>query len=185
VDLTRTVGWFTTIYPVAVQLTGRGVGEDLAAVKMQLRAVPTGGLGYGVLRYLDEAGQTALAAMPPADLLFNYLGQLDHVLSDDAWSAATEPKGSERSALQRRTHLLEVTAYISGHCLHLTWTYSREAHSDETIAALAAQCLDELRAVITQSCNMEGRYTPADFPLAALNVNELADLIADIENRID
>ena len=80
--------------------------------------------------------------------------------------------GAERIGAQRApapAHLLEVTAYISGHCLHLTWTYSREAHSDETIAALAAQCLDELRAVITQSCNMEGRYTPADFPLAALS----------------
>ncbi len=79
VDLSRTAGWFTTIYPVVLRLdAGVGPGEALKAIKEQLRGVPHRGIGYGLLRYLrgGEASER-LATLPAAEVSFNYLGQLD------------------------------------------------------------------------------------------------------------
>src|SRR6185295_4340563 len=76
VDLSRTVGWFTTIYPVRLKRAPGGLGEALMGIKEQLRRVPQRGIGYGMLRYL--AGETLESE---AEVGFNYLGQFDQVLA--------------------------------------------------------------------------------------------------------
>src|SRR5262249_54991766 len=79
-DVSRTVGWFTTLYPVLLDLQGvAGPGVRLRAVKEQLRSVPQRGLGYGLLRYLgDDAGvAVALRELPSAQVCFNYFGQVE------------------------------------------------------------------------------------------------------------
>ena len=83
VDLSRTVGWFTTLYPVLLHVpAGSGPGQALQAVKEQLRGVPNRGLGYGLLRYLsgDEELRQRLGELPGAGVCFNYLGQVDRGL---------------------------------------------------------------------------------------------------------
>ena len=84
VDLSRTVGWFTTMFPVRLELDANlGEGEALKSVKEQLRRVPDRGMSYGLLRYLRDDSETraALAQAPRSDLLFNYLGQFDQVVA--------------------------------------------------------------------------------------------------------
>ena len=83
-DVSRTVGWFTTIYPVLFALPAGNNSEDwIKGVKEQLRAVPNKGMGYGLLRYLseDEDVVTSLQAMTPSQISFNYLGQFDQTLT--------------------------------------------------------------------------------------------------------
>ena len=172
-DLSRTVGWFTTLYPVYVQLTGGGLGEDLKQIKEQLRAVPGRGLGFGVLRYLRGEGRNRLQAVPSAEVVFNYLGQFDQVLSEGDWEVAPEPAGAQCSPVERRTHLLEINSQISGGCLHLSWGYSRVVQGEEAIRTLATGCLDELRGLIAHCRTAEGSFTPSDFPLARLTQAEL------------
>ena len=85
VDLTRTVGWFTSIYPVLVELpAGSDCGERLKSIKEQVRRVNYGGVGYGVLRYLspDEGVRRRLAAQPQAEISFNYLGRYEQAMSE-------------------------------------------------------------------------------------------------------
>ena len=97
VDLTRTVGWFTTIYPVLLAPPlGAPIGERLKATKEQLRRVPERGVGYGLLKYLGGE----LQGLAEAQLSFNYLGQLDQVVSERGWlSGAPESSGPSRSPL--------------------------------------------------------------------------------------
>ncbi|HJP95206.1 MAG TPA: amino acid adenylation domain-containing protein [Pyrinomonadaceae bacterium] len=86
-DLSRTVGWFTTIFPVLLEVSNSSApGETLKSVKEQLRRVPNRGIGYGLLRYLrgDEAICTQLEKFPQAQVSFNYLGQLDQVFRDES-----------------------------------------------------------------------------------------------------
>src|SRR5207237_1180346 len=78
-DVSRTVGWFTTIFPVRLPLGAADVGARLRATKELLRAIPRRGLGYGVLRYLD--GAETLRAQTTPDVVFNYLGQFDQMLA--------------------------------------------------------------------------------------------------------
>jgi non-ribosomal peptide synthase protein (TIGR01720 family) len=184
VDLSRTVGWFTTLFPVRLELGARSLGEVLKAVKEQLRAIPYGGLGYGVLRYLhpDPEVRAALQARPQAELSFNYLGQLDAALSDSAlFGPAPENSGPPYSPLGRRPYLLEVNGFVLGGQLHLQWTYSTRVHRRPTVERLARGCLEALEALIAHCQSPEaGGFTPSDFPLARLDArafNKLSMLL--------
>ena len=113
VDLTRTVGWFTTIFPVRLECSLHAdCAQTLQAVKEQLRHVPRRGIGYGVLRYLsaDAAVRTELAAQPSPTLSFNYLGQLG------AAASGSYDLGPAHAPADQRRHLIEINARIEGGC---------------------------------------------------------------------
>jgi amino acid adenylation domain-containing protein/non-ribosomal peptide synthase protein (TIGR01720 family) len=184
VDLSRTVGWFTTLFPVLLDLSADSPGDALKAVKEQLRHIPNRGIGYGVLRYFsgDRAIAQSLAAMPQAEICFNYLGQFDQALPQSSWfSLAPEPSGSTRSPLASRRHLLDINGYVSGGQLRLDWTYSTLIHKEATVSRLAEEFINALRELIThcQSPSAKG-YTPSDFPKANLNQKDLDRLLAKI-----
>src|SRR5262249_13954702 len=136
-DLARTVGWFTALYPVALALPGAAPppGEVIRAVKEQLRAVPRRGLGYGVLRWLDEGAGERLGAMPESELLFEYFGRTEGPTgtavpgtAPDAaapFAPAAEQAGATADPLGRREYLIAVWAAIAGDELQVAWTYSR------------------------------------------------------------
>ncbi|AYF77124.1 amino acid adenylation domain-containing protein [Nocardia yunnanensis] len=92
-DLANTVGWFTCAYPVALDVV-RGGETDMVdavkAVKEQLLAVPDSGIGWGLLRWLNDDGRAALADCPAPQLSFNYMGRFDVAEAAETWSAAPE-----------------------------------------------------------------------------------------------
>ena len=181
VDVSRTVGWFTTIYPVLLEVAGNRdeVGEVVKQVKEQVRSIPGQGLGYGVLRYLgNEEVAKRLRELPHAEVSFNYLGQMDRVLPEDTvFGAAPESSGPYRGSSGRRMYLLEINAMIAGGRLQVSWSYSSQIHRQETIAALATAYVQSLRAIIEHCTSEEaGGYTPSDFPLAQLDKDKLEKL---------
>jgi non-ribosomal peptide synthase protein (TIGR01720 family) len=185
VDLSRTVGWFTTLFPVRLELTGRGgVGEDLKAVKEQLRRVPRRGIGYGLLRYLceDQRVRRTMQELPAAAVAFNYLGQFDQVLDADMfYGEAPELRGSERSPAGGRSHLLEINAGVLDRRLRIEWTYSREVHDRGTVQRVADRFADALGCLIDHCLSPEaGGYTPSDFQDAELNSMELDALLTEV-----
>jgi amino acid adenylation domain-containing protein/non-ribosomal peptide synthase protein (TIGR01720 family) len=181
VDVTRTVGWFTTVYPVLIEVPlGAGAGRVLTSVKEQLRAIPRRGLGYGLLRYLRGGlPSLALEAMPAAEISFNYLGQIDQALPDDStFTRARESSGPAHSPKARRRYLLDVAANISAGALRVRFAYSEARHDKATIERLAERFLTELRALIAHAISPEaGGYTPADFPRSPLS-QEIIDALA-------
>jgi non-ribosomal peptide synthase protein (TIGR01720 family) len=180
-DVSRTVGWFTTVYPVCLDIEhARGPGEALTAVKEQLRRVPRRGLGYGLLRYQHEGARPKLAALPPAEVSFNYLGQVDHVLeASGPFAAAPEDRGPERSPRAHRTHLLEVSGAVMGGQLRLTFAFGRELHRRDTVVAVAGWFLDALRALLVHCRSRDaGAFTPSDFKLVKLDQRTLDRVLA-------
>ncbi|MBD0689284.1 non-ribosomal peptide synthetase [Streptomyces sp. CBMA123] len=168
VDLSRTVGWFTAMYPVALDVPRTAdTGTVLKAVKENLRAVPHGGLGHGALRHLRDTPE--LPGLP--QIGFNYLGRQD-------WTATSggllhSPYGPLTGGLDRtaeRPHLLDVLGQVADGRLEFTWSYSRERHHRATVGRLAAELLDELREIVRHCAEPgSGGRTPADFPLAPLD----------------
>ena len=181
VDLTRTVGWFTTLFPVLLDLGGAdGPGERLKAVKEQLRAMPGRGLGYGALRYLgSEAAREALAGQPDAEVHFEYMGQMDGgATGESLLGMAPESAGAQYGADVPRRQLLEVSGAVVGGALQLRWGYGGELHRRETIEALAEGYLSALRALIAHCTSPgAGGYTPSDFPLSGLDGRALEELL--------
>ena len=185
VDVSRTVGWFTSAYPVCLQLpSANDPGGSLKSVKEQLRRVPRNGAGYGMLRYLGggEIGHE-LASAPPPEISFNYLGQFDQSFAQaTALSIANESRGQEHSPRGRRRNLLEFIGNVSGGQLHFTCVYGRSIHRRATIEQLLREFAEELRALIAHCIAPDiGGFTPSDFPLAQLDeakLGKLARLIA-------
>jgi len=185
VNLSRTVGWFTTIFPVLLDLRGvRGDGEALKSVKEQLRRVPNRGIGYGLLRYLsqDTAAQALLQARSQAEVSFNYLGQFDQVLSSSSlFRLAKESHGPEHGPLGCRRYLLEVNGFVAAGSLQLVWTYSKNVHQRATVERLAQGCIEALSSLIAHCQSSEARgYTPSDFPAARVNQKDIDQLTARI-----
>ncbi|MBV7545452.1 non-ribosomal peptide synthetase [Pseudomonas sp. PDM26] len=180
IDLTRTVGWFTSAYPLRLTPSNieeaAGQGASIKAIKEQLRAVPHKGLGYGVLRYLaDEQSRHSMAQLPVAPITFNYLGQFDQSFGTDAlFHPLDEAIGAAHDANAPLANELSVDGQVYGGELVLRWTFSAERFDAQTIDELADAYLGELSSLIEHCLRDDaGGLTPSDFPLANLSQTQL------------
>ncbi|MCP4661145.1 MAG: amino acid adenylation domain-containing protein, partial [bacterium] len=183
VDLSRTVGWFTSIYPVVLEPDENAApGATLRRVKETLRRMPHRGIGYGVLCYLgqDRALARRLRELPRPEVIFNYFGQLDPGLSRSSLlEPAPEFVGAVRSPRALRSHRHEINAHVSGGQLTIAWTWSANLHREATIRQLADDWLANLRTLIDHCLSPAGAcWTPSDFPLAGLGQETLDRLLA-------
>jgi amino acid adenylation domain-containing protein/non-ribosomal peptide synthase protein (TIGR01720 family) len=185
IDLSRTVGWFTTHFPVLLRLPEQtDISDSVKSIKEQLRAIPERGIGYGVLRYLCDEAQASgqLRSLPQPEVSFNYLGQFDNVLPESSlFALATESVGAAQSLKGSRSHVLRINASVTGGQLQLALTYSENLHRPETIEQLAQWVVAELRAIIAHRPAVKDTgCTPSDFPQADINQQELDRLVARI-----
>ncbi|MBO1057381.1 MAG: amino acid adenylation domain-containing protein [Dolichospermum sp. JUN01] len=185
VDLSRTIGWFTTIFPVVVELPATdNLADALKSVKEQLRAIPNKGIGYGLLRYLSQDPEiaTQLKTLPQAEISFNYLGQFDQQINTTSWmQVASESAGKMHGLQNHRPYVLEIDSIIAEERLRIEWTYSTNLHHRATIENLAKEFVKTLQELIAHCALPEsGGHTPSDFPLVKLNQLELDQLLASL-----
>ncbi|MEG4940199.1 SDR family oxidoreductase [Microcoleus sp. F4-D5] len=185
VDLSRTVGWFTTISPVVLELReSDSPGETLKAVKEELRRIPNEGIGCGALRYLsgDSAITSKLAALPQAEVVFLYLGQFEDSLPQSSlFKLNREFKVGDRSPRGTRPHLLQISAFVTGGQMRLEWTYSENVHRRDTVLDLAEAFLEAARELIAGCQSKDvGGYTPSDFPAARISQKDFSKLLAQV-----
>ncbi|MEY8240026.1 MAG: amino acid adenylation domain-containing protein [Cycloclasticus sp.] len=169
-DLSRTVGWFTSRFPVRLQVESE-LTNCIKSIKEQLHAVPSKGLDFGVLKYLAEE----LESTVQPQITFNYLGQLDQTFNQVSWLKVAPEKGiQERHPQTLRTHWLDVNGSISGGQLGFEWTYCTKAHNKSEITALAQGMMSRLNAIIEHCLQPENQgVTPSDFPLTTLSQCQL------------
>ncbi|MCW5769172.1 MAG: amino acid adenylation domain-containing protein [Phycisphaeraceae bacterium] len=179
IDVSRTVGWFTTLFPVTLDVGSLDAVGAVEPVRDHLRSIPARGLGYGLLRWIDGADQS-LARTDNAPISFNYLGQFDQAL-EPGWNlgVARTRCGPTRDPASPRFYDIEVDVMVVGHRMVVDWTYSTNLFKPETIAALA----DSYRAALVKlSASEPGAGTSSDaFPLAGLSDAGLAKLSALFE----
>jgi non-ribosomal peptide synthase protein (TIGR01720 family) len=181
VDLSRTVGWFTSLYPLAIDVRGEGDAALLAGVKQQLRAVPHRGAGFGILRY-SRGGDlsAALAGAPVPDISFNYLGQFGAAAAGAMFTPAPGPLGAINSPRMLRPNLLEVSAFIAGD-LRITVHYNEALHRRATISNLANAMASAVTALVAHCRTVEpAALTPADFPEANVSQDDLDRLLEQL-----
>ncbi|MEV2122882.1 non-ribosomal peptide synthase/polyketide synthase [Pseudomonas aeruginosa] len=185
IDLSRTVGWFTSLFPLRLT-PAADLGESLKAIKEQLRCVPDKGVGYGLLRYLaGEEAAARLAALPQPRITFNYLGRFDRQFDGAALLVpATESAGAAQDPCAPLANWLSIEGQVYGGELSLHWSFSREMFAEATVQRLVDDYARELHALIEHCCQ-EGNVgaTPSDFPLATLRQEQLDRLpLARIED---
>jgi amino acid adenylation domain-containing protein/non-ribosomal peptide synthase protein (TIGR01720 family) len=185
VDLSRTISWFTTIFPVVLDCgNAQTAVEALQQVKEQLRAIPNRGIGYGLLRFASGDGMIAekLRSLPQAEVRFNYLGQVDRMLLDPSmFSMASHSSGPAQSRKAERAYLINIIGVVSSGKLRLEWTFSESIHHKESVSQVADRFIEELRDLIAQSRTSEKiSYSPSDFPSAQLSQEELNKVLAKL-----
>jgi phthiocerol/phenolphthiocerol synthesis type-I polyketide synthase E len=183
VDFHRTIGWFSTIYPIPLACAGEAgvsAAELLAEISRTVKAVPHHGIGYGLLRYLHAPAAGLLGAAGAAEVLVSYLGMIPEWQDSDA--AVRFDSDSEltiREAVSGLGHPVELRAYRHGGVLHLDWWYDSRRVSGATIEALAEQFPATLIQVIGEALHGDAdgddsededeEFTMIDLSAAALD----------------
>nr|ATU31794.1 NRPS [Streptomyces sp. KCB13F003] len=184
VDLSRTVGWFTTVFPV--ELPGdAAAGWDVLvkSVKESLRSVPNRGLGHGALRYLGDPDSAAgdLGRTVRPGISFNYLGQFDGMTGDGGLyrSLLPTPRG-EHSPLDGRAYALDVVGRVADGRLVMEWGWADGVFAPETVDRLASRFIAALEEFVAH-CEEPGTggCTPSDFPLSGLDQTGVDRVVGD------
>jgi len=203
-DPSRTVGWFTDVHPLRLDVTGidtaeaiaggGAVGRLLKSVKENVRAVPDGGLGYGMLRYLNAETGQALAALPEAEIGFNYLGRFSSRPEGPEgevrpWQLTGTIGGSAEQDMPLR-HVVEIDAVVrdsaGGSELDLTVTWAGRILGEAEAEALGTAWLDMLAGLAAHiDHGGTGGHTPSDFPLTALTQRDVAEVEAAVPGLLD
>jgi nonribosomal peptide synthetase CepA len=193
-DLSRTVGWFTSVHPVRLDLAGidpadvlaggAAAGRLLKAVKEQSRAVPGDGLGYGLLRYLNAETGPVLAELPSPRIGFNYMGRFVTGAGNAvrAWQPVGEI-GSSPEPGMGLPHALEVSAIVrdtpEGPVLTLMAEWVDGSLAENEIEELGRAWLDTLSGLARQADDPSaGGHTASDFDLLDLDQDEVEEFEA-------
>jgi amino acid adenylation domain-containing protein/non-ribosomal peptide synthase protein (TIGR01720 family) len=182
-DLGRTVGWFTSLFPVLLDTReARDPGFWVRSVKESLRRIPRRGIGYGLLRHLtpkELLGGAGLRARP--EISFNHFGEFDEALAPDVFSLSPFPTGELLAPDSEREHLLEWNAMILRGELRVTIGYDGSAFAPERIEALGARFLDRTRELVLHCTSREESVaSPSDYGDSALSLDELDGILGEI-----
>jgi amino acid adenylation domain-containing protein/non-ribosomal peptide synthase protein (TIGR01720 family) len=171
-DLSRTVGWFTSIYPLTLHEDERR--NALQIVKDELLHTPNGGIGYGLLRYLSKDAEIHAVQTPP--ICFNYLGQFDQMINEE-YGVIKELTffGPRKYQEVARSYLLEINAYIQNGKLNICWNYSKALYRSNSIARFANYLADACRSLVQIQKNkakFQSKKRKADISRVFSKINE-------------
>jgi non-ribosomal peptide synthase protein (TIGR01720 family) len=186
IDINRTIGWFTAIYPASIEVKqGSSVVELLKSVKEQLRAIPQKGLGYGLLKYINQTVGKVLKEVKEPQIIFNYLGQFDKIISDNPrFHLAKENSGSSRPLNSKRQYLLEVTGGVLSNCMNIEIAFSSNIHERKMIDEFSLKFQMALQELIKDRYSVQTNvYTPSDFNLAGLDQVNLDKIMKKVNRN--
>ncbi|OMF04068.1 non-ribosomal peptide synthetase [Paenibacillus amylolyticus] len=177
VDITRTVGWFTSQFPVVLEPGHvQALGHQVKQVKESLRRIPNKGIGYGILRYLSAPHDGERFALEP-EISFNYLGQFDQDYESSGSQPSPFSPGSDSSPNAVMNYVLDINGMVSEGVLELTIRYGETQYQRETVERLGTLLQSSLREVISHCVSKERpELTPSDVLLQDVTVEELERL---------
>jgi non-ribosomal peptide synthase protein (TIGR01720 family) len=186
VDYSRTVGWFTTMYPVLLEIVNTDKPLDaLHAVKATLRGIPNHGIGYGALRYLsDDAKASKLSDLPQAEVNFLYQGQRSpRPLTAGCFDVAHGPLGALHSPRTPLKYRLSLNTWIEADRLHMDWIYSSQVYRRETVERLVQQFIGYLQSIIAASRTSEQTAWRSEAMEFDWDSSDVKDIAAAIEKN--
>jgi bacitracin synthase 1 len=172
-DVSRTVGWFTALYPVAIELPERReLGYHIKLVKETLRRVPDLGLGHGALRYLVDPKRASASPHDEPRIRFNYLGELGSAAGP--FTLEPRPIGAGVDPDSPRDVELDFVALVVDGRMAIELAHGAQRFAADSIDRLVAAIDDELRAILTHCLGRETtEVTPSDFSYSELTLDEL------------
>jgi len=189
VDISRTIGWFTSLFPVYLSINNPDdIGGAIKSVKEALRKIPDKGIGYGILKYMTQGKPLStfssvadLGLLPTSSksnnpsLLFNYLGQWDNTFSqDELFKFSDESAGIVSSEDNYPFYPLSVNSVVRDGILYISWEYSINHYKSETMIIINKYFVNRLKDLITHCSDSSNfGYTLSDFDIKVKDIDEL------------
>lgn len=180
IDITRTVGWFTTIYPVVLDTTkSEDIAYQIKKTKEILRSILNKGIGYGILRYLtDETYKAELNLKKQAEISFNYLGQFDQDVNTELYKVSDISAGINISPESEKQYSLDIVGIIVGSKLGISFTYNCNEYEKETIEKLAQNYRKKVTEVLEHCLQKEeAELTPSDTTGRQIDMEEFQQIL--------
>ena len=177
-DVSKTVGWFTSYFPMKfVHTSYHDLESQIVSVKEKMRSIPNGGIGYGALRYIKNA----FGAIENPEIVFNFLGTKTTSVADHGMTVSTLTENLRDSRSERR-YKLEINVQVIDEQLHGTFSYGSNVHTDETMTQLVNDFKERIQEIGTYCNQIEnGGYTPSDFSDAEISQDDLDSLLGFLE----
>lgn len=175
VNISRTIGWFTSTYPVILDASQDDLSRHIKEAKEQLHQVPNRGVGYGILRYLsrDEFKDDVAFGLNP-EVSFNYLGQFGSDVENSTFTVADETVGQEWSHSDQRSQPINVFGLVAQKELVMSVSYNTTLFEAATMEQLIHAYKAALVQIITHCAGREdSELTPSDFSFKKLSIDEL------------
>ncbi|MFZ5988544.1 MAG: condensation domain-containing protein, partial [Bacillota bacterium] len=177
IDVSRTVGWFTVMYPLRLEITRDNTGEQIREIKEQIREVPENGIGYGILKYLGGDMPENRGRVP--ELRFNYLGRFDKEANNDFFAYSDLYSGSDTCSTNPITAKLEINCMVVNDVFELDIYFNKKTYKEETILNLRDKYLGNLMDTVFYTTTSDDVYfTPSDFETLDINQEDL-DMLFD------
>ena len=179
-DVSNTIGWFTSYFPLNLSYVSDCSLELLVkSIKEQLRLVPNGGIGFGILKYITKTWGKDHSAHKEPELLFNYLGKKSTKKDDGPLKFETRPNDA-RHPNSEYVSSVEINAMIENEKLIVKWSYGTELFEAATLHQLAEEFKKNLIDILLYCNDFESLgYTPSDFPEAGLSQDDLDNLMGN------
>lgn len=184
VDVTRTIGWFTTVYPVVLDMENLDdISSMIMSTKEMLRQIPNKGFGYWVLKYMtDEENKQGLGFHSEPEISFNYLGQVDEGIDPHLFKIPNITTGNLVSQDFESPKLLEIYGIIVRGQLNISVNYNTEAFNEAQISSFARGYKKSLQQIIDHcAAREETELTLSDYgvPLDEQEAEVVFDILRD------
>jgi non-ribosomal peptide synthase protein (TIGR01720 family) len=181
-DIHRTVGWFTSEYPVLLELShDDDMGRQIREIKESLRKVPNKGIGYGILKYMtsEKYKENIVFKLKP-QVSFNYLGQFDADIAQmKSFDMSSVSTGYSQSKRTKKMCPLDISGMINNNRLTMLISYSNKQYKRETIETILDCYQAELEAIISFCTAREEReVSPSDFSYKGLSIDQFDQLFS-------
>ncbi|WP_121605185.1 non-ribosomal peptide synthetase [Virgibacillus sp. Bac332] len=183
VDITRTVGWFTTQFPVMLDLPSKPIYKEndfsayLILVKETLRKIPNQGIGYGVYKYLSKRDNPEKNLLSKPEVNFNYLGQFSHENENNQFNILSFNNGRSISQNLERTFAIDLNSMIKDNVYRMEINYNSKQYTEENINNLGRMFKDNLEKLIHFCLNCSNpERTPSDYGKNGLSIEELRSI---------
>lgn len=173
IDVSRTVGWFTSMYPAYFKVEHQDVVNNIKSLKEQLRKIPNKGFNYSILNFLNKEFKEQANKY----IRFNYLGDFDNIINKEKINLSNIEFGLNSDKDNSLTALIDIAAMIVNKRLKITAEYSRNRFKDETVQKFIESYIDTLKLILDQCFNKESKeFTPSDFDDVEISQEDLDSL---------
>ncbi|WP_434306253.1 amino acid adenylation domain-containing protein [Clostridium botulinum] len=170
VDVSRTVGWFTSMYPAYFSIEHEDIEDNIKSLKEQFRNIPNNGFNYSILKFLNKE----LKGQESKYLRFNYLGDFDNIIDKEKLNISDIEFGLCSDNKNSLTALIDIAAIIINKKLKVTAEYSKRRFKDEIVEKFIESYIETLKLILDK-CSNKGfkEFTPSDFDAVDISQEDL------------